>query len=109
VKPEPPKPVTFWISPLLTNLGYNLTFNRQSEELNGKSFPIGYRDSSLDNFPVYVGGYYESLDKRPENKQLRVSPHAMVQEYLNYSEHLYGMVTNGRHCVCCVMPAALPG
>lgn len=86
----------FWISPLLTNLGYNLTFNRTSEELNGKSFPIGYRDSSLDNFPVYVGGYYESLDKRPENKQLRVSPHAMVQEYLNYSEHLYGLVTNGR-------------
>ncbi len=86
----------FWISPLLTNLGYNLTFNRQSEELNGKSFPIGYRDSSLDNFPLYVGGYHESLDKRPENKQLRVSPHAMVQEYLNYSEHLYGMVTNGR-------------
>lgn len=86
----------FWISPLLTNLGYNLTFDRKGEELNGKSFPIGYRDSNLDNFPVYVGGYYESLDKRPENKQLRVSPHAMVQEYLNYSEHLYGMVTNGR-------------
>ena len=86
----------FWISPLLTNLGYNLTFNRQSEELNGKSFPIGYRDGSLDNFPVYVGGYHESLDKRPENKQLRVSPHAMLQEYLNYSEHLYGLVTNGR-------------
>jgi len=86
----------FWISPILTNLGYNLTFDRKGEELNGKSFPIGYRDSSLDNFPVYVGGYHESLDKRPENKQLRVSPHAMVQEYLNYSEHLYGMVTNGR-------------
>jgi methylase of polypeptide subunit release factors len=86
----------FWISPILTNLGYNLTFDRKGEELNGKSFPIGYRDSYLDNFPVYVGGYHESLDKRPENKQLRVSPHAMVQEYLNYSEHLYGMVTNGR-------------
>jgi type I restriction-modification system DNA methylase subunit len=86
----------FWISPLLTNLGYNLTFDRKSEELNGKLFPIGYRDSNLDNFPIYAGGYHESLDKRPENKQLRVSPHAMLQEYLNYSEHLYGMVTNGR-------------
>lgn len=85
----------FWISPLLTNLGYNLVFNRTAEELNGKSFPIGYRDSNLDNFPVYVGGYFESLDKRPENKQLRVSPHALMQEYLNYSEHLYGIVTNG--------------
>jgi methylase of polypeptide subunit release factors len=86
----------FWIAPLLTNIQYNLTFNRQSEELNGKSFPIGYRDSNLDNFPIYVGGYHESLDKRPENKQLRVSPHAMLQEYLNYSEHLYGIVTNGK-------------
>ena len=86
----------FWISPLLTNLNYNLTFNRQSEDLNGKSFPIGYRDSVLDNFPLYVGGYHESIDKRPENKQLRVSPHAMLQEYLNYSEHLYGIVTNGK-------------
>lgn len=86
----------FWVSPLLTNLNYNLTFNRQAEELNGKSFPIGYRDSVLDNFPLYVGGYHESLDKRPEKKQLRVSPHAMLQEYLNYSEHLYGIVTNGK-------------
>jgi methylase of polypeptide subunit release factors len=86
----------FWISPILTNISYNLTFNRQAEELNGKLFPIGYRDSNLDGFPLYVGGYHESLDKRPENKQLRVSPHAMLQEYLNYSEHLYGIVTNGK-------------
>jgi hypothetical protein len=86
----------FWMVPLLSNLGYNLNFNRQSEELNGKLFPISYRDSQLDGFPVYIAGYNESLDKRPENRQLRVSPHAMVQEYLNYSEHLYGIVTNGK-------------
>jgi hypothetical protein len=86
----------FWIVPLLTSLGYNLNFNRQSEEFSGKAFTIAYRDSQIDGFPVYVGGFNESLDKRPENKQLRVSPHAMVQEYLNYSEHLYGLVTNGR-------------
>lgn len=86
----------FWISPLLTNLGYNLTFDRKAEEINGKSFAIGYRDSVLDNFPIFVGGFYESLDKRPDNLQLRVSPHALMQEYLNSSEHLYGIVTNGR-------------
>ncbi len=86
----------FWISPLLTNLSYNLTFDRKSEDINGKSFPIGYRDSNLDNFPIYVGGYNESLDKRPENKHLRISPHAMLQEYLNACEHLYGIVTNGK-------------
>jgi hypothetical protein len=86
----------FWVLPLLTNIGYNLNFTRQAEELNGKSFSITYRDSNFDNFPVYVGSYNESLDKRPENKQFRISPHAMLQEYLNYSEHLYGIVTNGR-------------
>jgi len=86
----------FWIVPLLSNLGYNLSFSRQSEELKGKTFPIAYRDSQIDGFPVYIGGFNESLDKRPENRQLRVSPHAMVQEYLNYSEHLYGLVTNGK-------------
>jgi len=86
----------FWIVPLLSNLGYNLSFSRQAEELNGKTFPIAYRDSQIDGFPVYIGGFNESLDKRPENRQLRVSPHAMVQEYLNYSEHLYGLVTNGK-------------
>lgn len=86
----------FWIVPLLTNLGYNLNFNRQAEEFNGKSFTISNRDSQIDGFPVYIGGFNESLDKRPENKLLRVSPHAMVQEYLNYSEHLYGLVTNGK-------------
>lgn len=86
----------FWIVPLLTNLGYNLEFDRKVEELNGKPFHIGFRDKTLDDFPVYIGGFHESLDKRPENKHLRVSPHAMVQEYLNYSEHLYGIVSNGR-------------
>lgn len=86
----------FWIIPLLSNLGYNLSFSRQAEDINGKSFPIGYKDTQLDGFPVFVGGYYESLDKRPENKQLRISPHALVQEYLNNSEHLFGLVTNGK-------------
>lgn len=86
----------FWILPLLTNLGYNLNFNRQAEEFNGKTFNIHYRDSQIVGFPVFIAGFNESLDRRPENKQIRVSPHAMVQEYLNYSEHLYGLVTNGK-------------
>lgn len=86
----------FWVVPFLTNLGYNLTFSRQSEEINGKLFPISYKETQIDGFPVYIGGFHESLDKRPENKQLRFSPHSMVQEYLNYSEHLFGIVTNGK-------------
>jgi hypothetical protein len=86
----------FWMLPLMSNLGYNLHYAKEAEELNGKSFFISYRDANLENFPLYVAGFNESLDKRPESKQLRVSPHALVQEYLNYSEHLYGLVSNGR-------------
>jgi len=86
----------FWIVPVLTSLGYNLQVERKGEELNGKLFLISHRDINRDSFPVYIGGYNESLDRKPENKALRVSPHALMQEYLNFSEHMYGIVTNGR-------------
>ena len=33
---------------------------------------------------------------------LRMSAHAMVQEYLNLQDELYGLVTNGRVVACCV-------
>lgn len=86
----------FWIIPLLANFGYDFQFLKSAEELNGKSFWINFREQNIGGFPLYIAGFNESLDKRPENKSLRVSPHALVQEYLNYSEHLYGLVTNGK-------------
>lgn len=87
----------FWIIPLLASLGYDFQYIKQAEELNGKSFWINFREQNIGGFPLYIAGYFESLDRKPENKSLRVSPHALVQEYLNYSEHLYGLVTNGKH------------
>jgi hypothetical protein len=86
----------FWIIPLLASFGYDFQFLKSAEELNGKSFWINFREQNIGGFPLYIAGFNESLDKRPENKSLRVSPHALVQEYLNYSEHLYGLVTNGK-------------
>ncbi|MCC6837047.1 MAG: N-6 DNA methylase [Bacteroidia bacterium] len=87
---------SFWILPLLSNLGYDFQYLKAAEEINGKSFWINNRDNNIAGFPLFIAGYNESLDKRPENKTLRISPHALVQEYLNYSEHLYGIVTNGK-------------
>lgn len=87
---------SFWILPLLSNFGYDFQYLKSAEELNGKSFWINNRDNNIGGFPLYIAGYNESLDRRSENKTLRVSPHALVQEYLNYSEHLYGLVTNGK-------------
>ena len=86
----------FWIIPLLASFGYDFQFLKSAEELNGKSFWINFREQNIGGFPLYIAGFNESLDKRPENKSLRISPHALVQEYLNYSEHLYGLVTNGK-------------
>jgi methylase of polypeptide subunit release factors len=87
----------FWMQPLLTNLGYNLSFSKSAVEVNGKYFQIGFKDNDLDGFPVYIGSCFDSLDKPPHNKQHKTSSHAMLQEYLNYDEaQLYGLVTNGK-------------
>ena len=45
---------------------------------------------------MHISGWFDSLDKKRESGGLRMSPHALVQEYLNLTEHLYALVTNGR-------------
>ncbi len=40
-------------------------------------------------------GFNDSLDKKREESGPRMSPHALLQEYLNLTEHLYAIVTNG--------------
>lgn len=87
---------TFWLDPFLTNLGYQLDNKNTSETHNGKSYAINRRDSERDGFPIYFGGWEDSLDRKPDNGTLRMSPHALVQEYLNVSEHLYAIISNGK-------------
>ncbi len=95
-----------WIVPLLSLLGYNLEFAKKGEEINGKLFPISHRDPTRDQLPIHILGWNDSLDLRrqptvnrePEtvNRSPRMSPHALLQEYLNLTEHLWGIATNGR-------------
>lgn len=84
----------FWIVPLLEFLGYNSALAK-AEEVNGNSFAISHRVANLDGFPVHIVGCNDSLDRRRDSSGPRLSPHALVQEYLNITEHLYGIVTNG--------------
>jgi methylase of polypeptide subunit release factors len=86
-----------WIIPLLDLLGYSdIEFSR-SETVGDRAFPISHRLRTYDGLPVHIVGARESLDKKRVNGVgLRSSPHAMVQEYLNLTEHLYALVTNGR-------------
>ncbi len=48
-----------------------------------------------DGFPIHITGFRDSLDRRRLDSGPRVSPHALVQEYLNLTEHLYAIITNG--------------
>lgn len=85
-----------WILPLLTELGYEVGIQK-AQQINGKSYAISHAANNRDNFPLHIMGYRDSLDKRRETGGPRLSPHALVQEYLNNTEHLFALVTNGRH------------
>ena len=87
-----------WIVPLLSLLKYDLEYQKQGAELNGKIYAISHRATNRGQTPIHVVGYRDlaGLDRKPANATLRMSAHAMVQEYLNLTEQLYGVVTNGR-------------
>ena len=85
-----------WLVPLLGLLSYQLNLT-ESEVLQGKTYRISHRDPARDHLPVHLIGWHESLDRRSTVPNApRMSPHGLVQEYLNLTEHLYGIVSNGR-------------
>jgi len=87
----------FWMLPFLTTLGYD-TEKTIAEVLDNKTYAISHRAANLQGFPVHIMGINDSLDKRRDTSGPRLSPHALVQEYLNKTDdHLYALVTNGRH------------
>jgi len=84
----------YWMLPLVSLFGYELELSK-SEIVNGKTYAISHRALNRDGFPVHIMGCNDSLDKKREDSGPRMSPHALVQEYLNLTEHLYAIVTNG--------------
>ena len=84
-----------WMVPLLSLLGYNPEFQHRAEIINGKSYAISHRDPGRDAFPLHIMGFRHSLDQKRLDSGPRMSPHALMQEYLNLTEHLYALVTNG--------------
>jgi len=85
-----------WIVPLFSLLGYDLTYQERAAEADGQSYAISHRaDGKEPAPPVHVVGAGQSLDRRAESGRPRLAPHSLVQEYLNRTEHLWGIVTNG--------------
>jgi hypothetical protein len=87
-----------WIVPLLGLLRFDLEYQKSGAELHGKIYAISHRATNRAQTPVHVVGYHDpaGLDRKPTNATLRMSAHAVVQEYLNLTDVLYGIVTNGR-------------
>ncbi len=84
------------IIPLLSELAYEVGIQK-AQQVNGKSYAISHSATNRDKYPIHIMGYNDNLDKRRDSGGPRLSPHALVQEYLNNTEHLYAIVTNGRH------------
>ncbi|OQA94640.1 MAG: putative type I restriction enzymeP M protein [Chloroflexi bacterium ADurb.Bin222] len=87
-----------WVIPFLRLLGYDLHFQPRALDLDGLTFAISHLLSSPlpSAFPVHIVGYRQELGRLAPSGRPRLSPHALVQEYLNRSEALWGLVTNGR-------------
>lgn len=92
---------------MLQLLGYQL--DRQSSYITAgdNNYDITYLCPELNNLPVIVIGDKTgeatidtldkcSLDYRAKGEQRRKSPHATMLEYLNSTECIYGIISNGQ-------------
>ncbi|MBT9258204.1 MAG: N-6 DNA methylase [Clostridiales bacterium] len=85
-----------WAVPLLSLLGYELIYTPRAAEVEGKTYAISHRAGQGEGAPpVHIVGCRQPLDRRSETGRPRLAPHSLVQEYLNRSDCLWGIVTNG--------------
>jgi hypothetical protein len=84
-----------WVLPLLMCLGYDPTLTN-AETIDNQSYAISHRVEAGENKPpLHIIGCRVGLEKRPPSGNPRISAHGLMQEYLNRTEHLWGVVTNG--------------
>jgi Type I restriction-modification system methyltransferase subunit len=85
-----------WVLPLLQNLGYEPVYNQNAYLVGNHKYAISHRaDLYSDAPPIHIAGAHTKLDTRAESGGPRLSPHGLMQEYLNSTEQLWGIVTNG--------------
>ena len=92
-----------WMTGFFNTLGFELSLQKASlQGDNEQQYSISHTCDLLDGLPVHIAGFYDTsrpekntLDIRSSGGASKFSPHATIQEYLNVTEHLYAMVTNG--------------
>ncbi|MBC7327873.1 N-6 DNA methylase [bacterium] len=86
----------YFVIPFLQLLGFKPTYNPRAYVLDGETFAISHRAfENEDAPPIHIVGIKQPLSKVSPTGRPRLSPHALLQEFLNRSEWLWGIVTNG--------------
>lgn len=85
-----------WMGPFFSELGYDLQPNPRAYVIEGQTFAISHRAGTDEGAPpVHIVGFRQDLGHVAPSGRPRLSPHALLQEYLNRSEALWGIATNG--------------
>jgi len=88
-----------WLLQLFRELGFGrLTFRAAAEEIEGRRYPISHQaGESPASPPVHLVSFRTDLERLTTAGagQPRTSPHGLLQEYLNRTDHLWGVVSNG--------------
>ena len=86
-----------WLIPLLRLLGYDLRYAPQPRDFDGLSLPISHYAGAAEHAPpAHLVGIRQELGRVAPAGRPRLSPHSLLQECLNRSEALWGLVSNGR-------------
>lgn len=85
-----------WAIPFLGLLGFEPKLNQRAHDVDGLSFFISHRSGEQeDGPPIHIVGARQELGRVAASGKPRLAPHSLVQEYLNRTEHVWGLVTNG--------------
>lgn len=85
-----------WLLPLFKELDYGRLTTEKSPVIDDRSYPI---ERFYNNTPIHLIGCNLPLDRRTRGARgaATASPHSMMQEFLNRSEHhLWAFISNGR-------------
>ncbi|MCS6990329.1 MAG: N-6 DNA methylase, partial [Chitinophagales bacterium] len=85
-----------WMVPFFGLFGIEPRYNPRAYEVDGLTFAISHRMGEQEDAPpVHIVGARQELGRLPPSGRPRLAPHSLVQEYLNRTEHVWGIVTNG--------------
>lgn len=92
-----------WMEQFLSSIGFDLSKAKSGlQGDNNQSYTISHVADNLSQLPVHIVGFIEpnnpdknTLDVKTSGGTSRFSPHATMQEYLNVTEHVYGIAANG--------------